>query len=57
MLSSLPTRTTAFAAVLLALSATAAAHVAPDSCGLPDSATPASYLATNHDSEEVNIRA
>ena len=57
MLSSLHTRTAAFAAVLLALSATAAAHVAPDSCGLPDSATPASYLATNHDSEEVNIRA
>ena len=57
MLSSLHTRTAAFAAVLLALSATAATHVAPDSCGLPDSATPASYLATNHNSEKVNIRA
>ena len=57
MLSSLHTRTTTFAAVLLALSATAAAHVAPDSCGLPDRATPASYLATDHASEEVNIRA
>ena len=57
MLSSLHTRTAILATMLLALSATAAAHVAPDSCGLPDSATPASYLATNHDSEEVNIRA
>ena len=57
MLSSLHTRTAAFAAVLLALSATAAAHVAPDSCGLPDRATPASYLATDHASEKVNIRA
>ena len=56
-LSSLHTRTAAFAAVLLALSATAAAHVAPDSCGLPDRATPASYLATDHASEKVNIRA
>lgn len=57
MLSSLHTRTSALAAMLLALSATAAAHVAPDSCGLPDRAPPASYLATNHNSEEVNIRA
>lgn len=57
MLSSLHTRTATFAAVLLALSATAAAHVAPDSCGLPDRATPASYLATDHASEKVNIRA
>ena len=57
MLSSPHIRTAAFAAVLLALSTTAAAHVAPDSCGLPDSTTPASYLATNHNSEKVNIRA
>lgn len=57
MLSSLHTRTASFAAVLLALSATAHAHVAPDSCGLPDSATPASYLATNRDSEKVDIHA
>ena len=57
MLSSLHTRTSALAAMLLALSATAAAHVAPDSCGLPDRAPPSNYLATNHNSEEVNIRA
>ena len=57
MLSSLHTRTSALAAVLLALSATAAAHVAPDSCGLPDRAPPSNYLATNHNSEEVNIHA
>ena len=57
MPSSLHTRTAALAAVLSALSAPAHAHVAPDSCGLPDSATPASYLATNRDSEKVDIHA
>lgn len=59
MISSPHIRSAAFAAVLLALSATAAAHVAPDSCGLPDSAKPSTYLATapTGRSEEVNIRA
>ncbi len=59
MISSPHTRSAALAAVLLALSATAAAHVAPDSCGLPDSAKPSTYLATapTGRSEEVNIRA
>lgn len=49
--------TAALAAVLLAVSASVAAHVAPDSCGLPNNAKPFAYLATDHDSEGVNIRA
>ena len=57
MLSSLHTRTAILATILLALSATAIAHVAPDSCDLPDSATPTNYLSTNHDSEKVDIHA
>lgn len=55
---SLPhTRTAALAAVLLTLSATAAAHVAPDSCGLSDSTKPFIYLVNDHDGEGVNIRS
>ncbi|MBH5329186.1 hypothetical protein H9Q10_05830 [Eikenella sp. S3360] len=57
MISFPHTQTVAFAAVLLAFSAAAAAHVAPDSCGLPDSTKPSTYLATDHDGEGVNIRA
>ena len=60
MLSSLHTRTSALAAVLLVLSTTAAAHVAPDSCGLSSVATgeaePTTYLVTDG-GKRVNIRA
>ncbi|QED91540.1 MULTISPECIES: hypothetical protein [Eikenella] len=60
MLSSLHTRTSALAAVLLVLSATAAAHVAPDSCGLSSVATgeaePTTYLVTDG-GKRANIRA